>query len=76
MIENGIMEKMRKNYRPRIDKCLVKNNLNRPKMTGLKLIDLSSAFVFWTIGVFVALSTFFTEIAVTYLKKKLRQLPL
>ena len=76
MIENGIMEKMRKNYRPRIDKCLVKYNLNRPRMTRLKLIDLSSGFVFWTVGVTLALSTFFAELAVTYLKRKLNQIPL
>ena len=57
--EYGIMEKIRKNYRPNIDKCLIRPV--KPKMTVLSLVDLSSAFLILGIGLGTAILVFFLE---------------
>ena len=61
MWENGLMDKLRQNYRPRIDKCLA-NKQNKPKTAPLKLVDLYSAFVLLGFGLSLAVSAFIVEL--------------
>jgi hypothetical protein len=62
--EYGLMEKIRQNYRPRIDKCLLGSN--KPRIEVLTLRDLSSAFVFFGIGMCASFVAFIMETASSY----------
>ena len=62
------MEKIRKNYRPNIDKCLIRPV--KPKMTVLSLVDLSSAFLILGVGLGTAILVFFLEKISCFFQKK------
>ena len=62
------MEKIRKNYRPQIDQCLIR--AVKPKMAVLSLTDLSSAYLILGIGLGTATLVFILEkICFTFEKK-------
>jgi len=57
--EYGIFEKILKNYRPPIDKCLIRPV--KPKMAVLSLVDLSSAYLILGIGLAASVFVFILE---------------
>ena len=62
--EYGLMDKIRQNYQPRIDKCLIGSN--KPRIEVLTLRDLSSAFVLFGIGISASFVAFIIEALSSY----------
>ena len=66
--ENGIMDRMFAKFTPKIDKCMV-DKKEPPKLSPLKLVDLSSAFVILGIGCGLSLVAFLFEMCMASLQR-------
>lgn len=59
--ENGLLNYWLKQYSPNVDRCFIDSIKPRGKMTSITLVDLSSAFLLYAIGLGFAVVAFILE---------------
>ena len=71
--ENGILNHLFAKFTPKIDKCMVDKS-DPPKLSPLKLIDLSSAFLILGIGYGLSLVAFLFEMCRKFLHRSIHRI--